>query len=307
MTIARIAYQELSDEQKVQVAKILKAHPHYQRFLIAERPQGVAEEEWAFLQAAVWPDWVRPPYMRPPRPDENEIVKKYHRPVWHYINLPVVPPGEKVAVPKNLPPPDLDAQGEPGHVLAAIKKSRTMLRAADMSDECKAIYLCWLLHLVGDLHQPLHCSTLVSKQFPTGDLGGNQFLVSLKEGGPAVVLHAYWDGLLFDESAGFKQIDAKAEALRRSPEFQRDKLPELKAKDVKVWADEGFELARTVAYRDGKLQGLRRGKGMDDLTKAKAPLVPADYAAAAERVAARRMVLAGYRLGDLVREALKKD
>jgi hypothetical protein len=34
MTIARIAYQELSDEQKVQVAKILKAHPHYQRFLI---------------------------------------------------------------------------------------------------------------------------------------------------------------------------------------------------------------------------------------------------------------------------------
>ena len=85
-----------------------------------------------------------------------------------------------------------------------------MLRSADASDESRSIFLCWLLHLVGDLHQPLHTSTLISKQFPNGDLGGNLFLVSLKEGGPAVVLHTYWDALLFDKEAALKDIEARA-------------------------------------------------------------------------------------------------
>lgn len=31
----------------------------------------------------------------------------------------------------------------------------------------------YLLHLVGDLHQPLHCTTYVSAYFPNGDMGGN--------------------------------------------------------------------------------------------------------------------------------------
>src|SRR5689334_20035885 len=51
MTIARIAYLELSDKQKLQVARILRAHPHYQRFLAADRPADVGENEWAFLRA----------------------------------------------------------------------------------------------------------------------------------------------------------------------------------------------------------------------------------------------------------------
>src|SRR5271157_2217819 len=50
MTIARLAYLELSEKQKVPIARILKAHPHFARFLATERPAEVAENEWAFLR-----------------------------------------------------------------------------------------------------------------------------------------------------------------------------------------------------------------------------------------------------------------
>jgi hypothetical protein len=311
MTIARIAYQELSEPQKLEIARLLKAHPHYARFLAADRPAGVPENEWAFLRASIWPDWVRPDWPRfmneKPRPDAAEVARKYNRGPWHYINLPFVAPEDPPATaPKDLPPADYDAQGEPGHVLSALQKSMTMLRAADMSDECKAIYLCWLLHLAGDLHQPLHAVTFVSQQFPYGDLGGNLFLVSTRNGGPAVNLHFYWDGLLFAPEASYKDIEAKAEQLRRAPELQRQRLPELRAKGFKAWADESFDLARKVAYRDGRLPG-RRAKGKADPRNVKAPLLPEDYGPAAERVAARRMVLAGYRIADQLGVVFKKD
>ncbi|HYT88376.1 MAG TPA: S1/P1 nuclease [Gemmataceae bacterium] len=302
MTIARIAYQELSEPQRLLAWKWLKAHPHYARYLAADRPKEITEGEWAFMRAATWPDWVRP--QRPPRADEEELVKRYHRGVWHYINFPLVLPGsENVKVPPGLPPPDLDVQGEPGHVLAALKKCVTVLRSADASDESKGIFLCWLLHLVGDLHQPLHATTLISKQFPQGDLGGNLFLVSLKQGGPAVGLHFYWDALLFEDNAPFKDIEAKAAQLRRAEEFRRDRLPELKAVDFKAWADESFELARTVVYKNGQLKGARKGKGGEAV---KAPLVPEGYQREAARVAERRMVLAGYRIADQLAPILKK-
>jgi hypothetical protein len=302
MTIARIAYLELSDKQKTEVARILKAHPHYRRFLAADRPAELAENEWAFLRAAVWADWVRPDWPRfmkeKARPDGEEVAFKYHRGPWHYINLPIVLPEDPpVAVPKNLPPPEYDEQGEPGHVLTALKKAMTLLRAADMSDECKAISLCWLLHLAGDLHQPLHASTLVSKQYPQGDMGGNLFLVSVKEGAPAVNLHFFWDAQLFSPAANYKDVEAKSEELRRAADFQRGKLTELQSESFKAWADESYKLARKVAYRGGKLKGARAAN-KEQVKNIQAPVLPDDYAAAAAQVSARRMVLAGYRIAD---------
>jgi hypothetical protein len=54
----------------------------------------------------------------------------------------------------------------------------------------KAMLLRFLVHLVGDIHQPLHCVTLYSKQFPQGDLGGNRFIVMFPN---ATSLHMVWD------------------------------------------------------------------------------------------------------------------
>jgi hypothetical protein len=309
MTIARIAYLGLDDGQKAQVARILKAHPHYAIFLSQDRPQDVPEIEWAFMRAATWADWVRPPWREgaPRTPEVMERVRKYHRGVWHYINLPFVPPGSKVEAPKNLPAPDWDRYGEPGNVLAALKKSMTILRAADMPDDAKAIYLCWLLHLAGDLHQPLHAAALVSEDYPEGDMGGNLFLVAPKEGAPAVNLHFYWDALLFNPESGYKDVEALSNSLMRDPKLQRDRLPELKANEFKDWAAESAQLARDVVYRGGKLAGVPRPKDKAELAKIQAPVLPEGYAQTANAVARRRMALAGYRIADKLREVLGKE
>jgi hypothetical protein len=49
---------------------------------------------------------------------------------------------------------------------------RAVLKSAS-TDDLKSYDLVWLLHLVGDVHQPLHFTTRVSAGFPTGDAGGN--------------------------------------------------------------------------------------------------------------------------------------
>lgn len=47
----------------------------------------------------------------------------------------------------------------------------TNTRAAELD---KARQLRFLIHMVGDIHQPLHAATLYSNEFPRGDLGGNR-------------------------------------------------------------------------------------------------------------------------------------
>lgn len=48
----------------------------------------------------------------------------------------------------------------------------------------------FLVHLVGDIHQPLHSVSLWNHQFPNGDQGGNRFIVSFQN---MTNLHAVWD------------------------------------------------------------------------------------------------------------------
>jgi hypothetical protein len=179
----------------------------------------------------------------------------------------------------------------------------TILWADDMPDEAKAIYLCWLLHLTGDLHQPLHAATLVTKRLPKGDMGGNLFLITPRKGGRVVNLHFYWDALLFSEGAGFKEIEARADELLRDPALQRDRLPELKEREFAGWAKESLQLSKDVVYRGGKLAGAVRG-GFEARMPADAPLLPEDYEGEAGAVARRRMALAGYRIADQLRRVL---
>src|SRR5262249_18363782 len=58
-------------------------------------------------------------------------------------------------------------------------------------EKLKSYDLSWLLHLVGDVHQPLHSTTRVSTTKPDGDDGGN----GVKLTWPAN-LHTFWDDVL---------------------------------------------------------------------------------------------------------------
>src|SRR5262249_23934 len=109
-------------------------------------------------------------------------------PEWHFINYPLRPPGFAF---KAAPEPD-------NNVEFAINQSVEVLKDSHVSKRRLAESLSWLIHTVGDVHQPLHCAALSNRGLTgrQGDRGGNYFFVKLKaDSANAVKLHALWDGL----------------------------------------------------------------------------------------------------------------
>lgn len=98
---------------------------------------------------------------------------------WHYANL------------------DLDEtyasseKNEAGDIVQAIEKCVSVLKNKEASKEDRQFYLKFLVHLIGDLHQPLHFG---KKE----DRGGNQ--VQIKWFGKKSNLHRLWDSDMIDSS-----------------------------------------------------------------------------------------------------------
>ena len=275
MVVAHLAWKRLQDRQRVQVIALLKKHPHYEEFLLANRPEGFAEDEWVFLRAATWPDWVGAHHRR-----------EFHHPAWHYINYPFVPPGSRLD-----PAPYEPRAGEENVVQALTTCVRMMATGTDPE---KAISLCWILHLVGDIHQPLHCAQMVSEQFPAGDQGGNLVLIRLRTQTAPVKLHAFWDGLT-GTSLTACSIDTTSDEIEA---VLKDKAATIQADldehtTFASWARESFEVAKNAAYLNGE---LRFGQAAGQLGGSDAPEVPADYVSSAERTARSQFGKAAVRL-----------
>jgi hypothetical protein len=94
-----------------------------------------------------------------------------------------------------------------------------------------------------------------------------------------------------------------ATALRNRQEFQRSQLTELASTGFESWAKESYEIATKIAYQNGGRIGIPRGGSMD-CTAVAAPVLPVGYVVNASRIADRRMILAGYRLADLLTRLL---
>jgi S1/P1 Nuclease len=88
-------------------------------------------------------------------------------------------------------------------------------------------------------------------------------------------------------------------------EFQRSQLTELANTDFESWAKESFEIATNIAYRNGGRIGIPKTGAMDCAMVAAAPVLPAGYVSSASRIADRRMILAGYRLADLLTRVVR--
>jgi hypothetical protein len=165
--------------------------------------------------------------------------------------------------------------------------------------ERRAIALAWLFHLVGDIHQPLHTAQVFTVEYPNGDKGGNEICFRVTQAGQPMDLHRFWDGVI-TSSSNLTRLRNEATALRNRQEFQRSQLTELASTDFSSWAKESFEIATKIAYRNGQRIGIPRGGNMDCTMVGAAPPLPAGYAVSASRIADRRMIVAGYRLADLV-------
>ena len=72
MVVGRLAWNQLTKQQRAKVVAVLRKHPHYEEFLAAKRPERFAEDEWVFMRAGRWADWIR-----------SRHSAEYNRGPWH--------------------------------------------------------------------------------------------------------------------------------------------------------------------------------------------------------------------------------
>ncbi|MGB8261091.1 MAG: S1/P1 nuclease [Terracidiphilus sp.] len=285
MAVAWTAYQQLTPVEQARAAALLKLNPNYQKWL-GYIPAGTADADrdlYVFMMAATWPDEIKAMgsgYTGNDNPPKGELAalnrgyadKNMHK-YWHFVNTPFSTDGTPLPAVKG--PTTVDK----------IAAFRAALASAE-PDDLKSYDLVWLLHLVGDVHQPLHASNRITAAKHNGDDGGNLVVIS----GPAKELHAYWDDQLgLGDTKNFLTALAAAKALP-APDAtlaQDD--------NESHWAAESFELAKSSVYVDPIGAGL-------------GPYTPTDaYAAQAKAIAQARVALAGARLARLLKESLACD
>ena len=177
------------------------------------------------------------------------------------------------------------------NILTALAENESVVKNEN-DPERKAIALACLFHLVGDIHQPLHTAQLFTVDYPQGDRGGNEICVRVGQAGQTMDLHRFWDGVI-TTSSNLTRLRNEATALRNRQEFQRSQLTELASTGFEVWAKESFEIATKIAYRnDGRIGAPRQGNKYCQTTAA-APVLPVGYVTNANRIADRRIILAG--------------
>jgi hypothetical protein len=295
MSVAYVAYARLTPAAKMRVRDLLKLNPDYanwERQIPANTP-AEDHDRIIFMIAATWADDIRsePQYSDDGADGGNTPVgatasqnigysdllrHKY----WHFIDIAFSPDGTKLP---DTPTPNAQTQ---------IAAFRAVL-SSSQSDELKSYDLVWLLHLVGDIHQPLHATTRVTAAHSKGDAGGN--LVKLF-GDADGNLHAYWDDL---PGTDCKYCNDKMECANRASVYAKT-LPEVSPKeahntDVAIWVQESFELAKTRVYRE-------------PIEVADQPytIVPkSDYETQAYKLAQKRIALAGARLAEVLNAELK--
>jgi len=60
----------------------------------------------------------------------------------------------------------------------------------------RALFIRFVIHVIGDIHQPLHNTNFYNDTYSTGDMGGNLMNVTLLNG-TEYELHGYWDAGAF--------------------------------------------------------------------------------------------------------------
>ena len=70
------------------------------------------------------------------------------------------------------------------------------MTAAPVSVVPRSLCARLMIHIIGDIHQPLHTATLFSAEFPKGDMGGNLFEIIYLKKKSYKELHEFWDAIV---------------------------------------------------------------------------------------------------------------
>ncbi len=202
------------------------------------------------------------------------------RPAWHYDDAPVCGAGDKA---RYCP----DGQCNSGQLKRLIAVLGDRQAAARDRDEA----LKWVVHLLGDIHQPLHAAD-------NADEGGNAVRVALAgvHTHGRETLHRAWDNDLVQlalHSRNRQRPPADIEALATEAVNLGREVGEGTPDD---WARESNNLARNVAYHFPGFACNRVPPGI--------VLLDTAYLDDAELVVRERLLLAGARLATLLNSTL---
>ena len=189
---------------------------------------------------------------------------------WHYIDI-------------DYDHPDLKAACGGGQCLPAkIGDFERVLAnpAAPISDRAQA--LVWLLHLVGDVHQPLHT---INRH----DRGGNCEVIETSHGLES--LHKWWDDDVVDAIGGRQPAQLGPALAKR---VSKAELAEWSRGTADDWAAQSYQIARTEVY----------AYTSDPHCKLPADTLSSAYVTTAEAIATRQLERAGVRLAAVLNAAL---
>lgn len=169
------------------------------------------------------------------------------------------------------------------HASWAIDTAVKTLESKTTKSANKAMSLRVILHVIGDIHQPLHSIAKVSKQYPHGDAGGNHY--SLDNNSVGRSLHEYWDNgggyLLRAHPVRYGEIVKTAHLIERK--YPCRKLP-VGNVDIKNWLRESRLKALEKVY--GPLEGGSH--------------ISSKYQQSTKQLSEYQIALAGCRLGKLL-------
>ena len=259
--VAAIAWQQLSPASQEFVADALAAHPDHERWVAKSR---TADPAAIFAEASTWPDDIRndPRFHDEGQNDATSPLPGFpdtarHR-NWHYVDL------------------DQHGRSRKGEVDRQIERLGRLLRSTRKTDDI-SYALPWLLHLVADIHQPLHVGH-------ADDDGGNTVEIEnpFNTRFPFVSLHTYWDDLPGPPWLRGQRLEKRVQRLLAEH-------PAPLPGDFALWRDESHRLL-PATYPDAVGSLL--------------PIVSDTFNRQAHAIADRRIVDAGYRLGWLLETSI---
>ncbi|HEX8223482.1 MAG TPA: S1/P1 nuclease [Allosphingosinicella sp.] len=173
----------------------------------------------SLAQAASWPDDMRS--------DPAEFWQKTADP-WHYVTVPAGSTHAATGAPPE------------GDAVSALARFAATLRNPAASPADKRLALRFTIHIIGDLHQPLHAGR-------PGDRGGNNVKVSWF--GAETNLHSVWDSKMIDS----RQLSHSELAGWLAASIAPEQVIAWSNPDPAAWIAESVELRETVYPTDPKL------------------------------------------------------
>lgn len=242
--VARIAWEKMEPQTRQRVIALMMQAPQDADLASLlptdDRPLPIRQRDM-FMLAATWADIVRSDEF----PQRKE---KYHHSIWHFTNFFWRQEG---GVPVDVP----ELQPESVNIVERLNFLQAEVVNEDVVTSQRGIDVAWILHLIGDIHQPLHTSARVTETEPKGDQGGNLFLLTPPNTPPreAKRLHGFWDDIL-NKSIPRQMNETDIAYANRIASIimhrhEEEKMKQrLKEGAYDEWAQEGLASAKASVY-----------------------------------------------------------